>query len=159
MERVEGTLLIEEARLLFRNFAGEEGTYNAKGNRNFCVVLPEETAQEMESDGWTIKRLTPREDDENPAGTPYVQVKVGYKVRPPKVYMITSRGRTLLGEDTISMLDWVEVLKCDLIVAPYNWEVRGQAGVAAYLRTMYITIQEDELDRKYADVPDAETAS
>ena len=52
----------------------------------------------MLQDGWNIKRLKPRDGAEQ--GTAYIQVSVGFKGRPPRMVMITSRGRVELGEDT-----------------------------------------------------------
>lgn len=149
----DGTVIIEDARLVFRNFEGRETMYNSAGDKNFCVVLEESVARQMATDGWNVRRLKPRDDD--PEGEPYVQVSVGYKIRPPKIYMITSKGRTPIGEENVEILDWVDIKLVDLIIRPYSWNVGGRGGIKAYLQTMYITIEEDYLDLKYADVPNA----
>lgn len=159
MPEVTGTVTIENARLVFKNFAGKEGQYNREGDRNFGVILTPEVAEAMAADGWNVKTLKAREEDEQP--TPYIQVSVGYKVRPPRVTMIgnKTRRRTELGEDLVEMLDWVDMETVDLIIQPYNWRVPGRngrpddTGVKAYLKTMYATIVEDELDLKYAEAP------
>lgn len=153
MSQVDGTVMIEDARLLFRNFSGREGPMNREGDRNFCVILDEVTARQMEEDGWNVKYLKPREDGDVPEA--YTQVSVGYKARAPRVVMITSRGRTELDEESVEILDHVDIVTCDLIFRPYNWEVGGKTGVKAYLKSLFITIQEDELEKKYSDVPDA----
>lgn len=145
---------IEDARIVFRNFSGKEGQYNREGDRNFAVILDEVKANLMLQDGWNIKYLKPREDGDDP--TPYMQVSVSYKGRPPRVVMITSRGRTNLDESLVDMLDWVDIAHVDLIINPYVWgPINGKSGVKAYLHAIYVTIAEDELELKYADVPDS----
>lgn len=146
------TLVIENARIIFRNFAGREGMYNREGDRNFCVLLDPPVAEQMAQDGWNIKTLKPREDGDEPQ--PYVQVSVGYKIRPPRVVIITSRGRTDVSEFELEVLDWVDIRNVDLIIRPYEWSVNGKNGVKAYLKSLFITIEEDALELKYADVPE-----
>ena len=153
MARQENTVVIEDARIVFRNFAGKEGMYNREGDRNFAVLLDEATAQAMGEDGWNIKTLRAREEGD--PDQPYIQVSVGYKGRPPRVVMITSRGRNDLGEDEVELLDWVDIANVDLIIRPYTWEVNGKTGIKAYLKSIFVTIDEDELELKYADVEHA----
>jgi len=147
-------VVMEGRRILFRNFAGAEGRFNAKGNRNFNVVLEPEEAEAMLQDGWNVKYLQPREEEDQPLPRLEVTVKFDGK-RPPNVILITMRGKTKLDDETVAVLDWAEIENVDLIVRPYEWEVNGKTGVKAYLKSIYVTIREDELERKYMDVADA----
>lgn len=148
MPTSDGSLVIEGARVLFRNFAGAEGMYNRAGDRNFCVVLEPDLAAQMSRDGWNIKTLKSREPGEE--GTPYLEVAVGFKFRPPKMVLITTRNRTVLDEDTCEMLDMVEGT-WDIIIRPYQWNVNGKSGIKAYLKTVFVEMQEDYLELKYAN--------
>lgn len=142
------TCTIEDARIIFRNFSGKEGQYNRQGDRSFAVILTPDLAKALTRDGWNVRSLQAREEGDEE--TPYIQVSVNYKNRPPKVVMITSTARTHLSDDTIEVLDWADIQTVDLIIRGYDWDVNGKTGTKAYLQSMYITIEEDELERKYA---------
>lgn len=149
----DNTVLMEGVRIIFRNFEGKEGKYNKAGSRNFAVLLDDQIAEVMAGDDWNVKWLEPREDDEEETRQAYLPVEVAYdRGRPPRVVMITSRGRTNLGEDEVEMLDWADITNVDMIVRPYRWEVNGKTGTKAYLQSMYVTIEEDALERKYAEM-------
>ena len=154
MARDNDTVLMEGVRIIFRNFTGKEGQYNREGDRNFAVLLDDTIAESMSVDGWNVKWLKPREDStEEEVPQAYLPVSVKFdKGRPPRVVMITSRGRTILGENEVEVLDWADITNVDMIVRPYTWEVSGKSGVKAYLQSIYVTIEEDELERKYAEL-------
>lgn len=149
-------VILQDHRIVFRNFSGAEGRFNPKGRRNFNVILTDDEAVNMERDGWNVKYLQPREEDQLP--TPRLEISVHYSERatPPTVVLITSRGKTRLTEDMLPILDWCEIANVDMILRPYEWEVNGKTGVKAYLKSIYVTIVEDALELKYADVPELE---
>jgi hypothetical protein len=148
----DNTVLMEGVRIIFRNFAGKEGQYNREGDRNFAVLLDDKTAQAMAEDNWNVKWLQPRGEEEEETPQAYLPISVNFKGRPPRIVMITSRGRTHLDEDSIEMLDWANILNVDLIVRPYEWTVNQKSGVKAYLQSIYVTIEEDALELKYSDL-------
>lgn len=154
MSNNDGTVLIEDAKVVWRNFKGEQTTFNSLGDRNFCVLLDEETAQTLSKDGWNVKRTKDREvDGEVITGDYYIQISVGFKVQPPKLVMIGSvtKKKTILDEGLCGLLDDVDIVTTDLIFRPYHWTVRDQSGIKAYVKSLYMTIEEDYLDIKYSD--------
>lgn len=146
---------VDSRAIRFRNFAGKEGNYNAAGDRNFCLLLNPEDADELSAEGWNVRFLNPKDPGDEPV--PYIQIKVGFggKGRPPKVVMITKKGKTQLDEESISNLDWAEIEFADIAINPYHYHVSGRNGIKAYLKTMYVTIAEDEFEDQYYDIPDS----
>lgn len=146
----ENEVSLENVRIVFRNFAGEEKKFNAAGNRNFALVLDDNQATMLENTGWNVKRRPPKEEGDDEFR--FLSVTVSYKGRPPRLVMLSSRGRTTLDESTAELLDFAEIDNVDLIIRPYDWAVNGNTGRKAYLKTIYVTIHEDDLDLKYAEV-------
>jgi len=141
--------MIESARLIFRNFSGREGQYNREGDRNFSVVIDDnKVASQMEKDGWNVKYLEPREEGDT--RTAYVPVAVSYKSRPPRIVLLRGNSRTTVDEGLVEILDAVNITNVDLIARGYDWTVNGKSGLKAYLQSLFVTIEEDYLERKYS---------
>lgn len=147
-------IVVENARILFRNFKGEESKYNPKGNRNFCLLIDDPNLErDLIADGWNVKYLQPL--DPGDPEQPYIKVKVAFGNYPPKIHMISGGHRTLLDEESVGILDWAEIENIDLTISPYHWDVSGRQGVTGYLKTMWVVIREDEFEAKYAKYDDS----
>lgn len=150
MEKVTRNIVIEGAQLIFPNFSGKAGKYNKEGDRSFGVILPEYIdIPRLEQEGWNVRWLKPRDEYEEP--TPYMQVAVSFKGKPPKIVMIQGGRKVPLDEDSVRLLDFAELETVDLVIRPYNWTAQGREGVKGYLKTLYATIMEDEFAEKYRD--------
>lgn len=145
-------VLIEDTRILFRNFTGRPTPFKpAGGERSFCVIIPPELVPRLESEGWNLKRTKVREDGEEPEV--YLQVNVNYdKGRPPRVVMVTPHGKIDLGPGEVETVDVADIKTVDVLLNPYSWEVRGNTGVSAYLKSMFFTVNQDELEDKYSEM-------
>lgn len=152
MAKQDNTVLMEGVRIIFRNFSGKEGQYNREGDRNFAVLLDDTVANAMAEDNWNVKWLKPRSEEEGDVPQAYLPISVNFKGRPPRIVLITSRGRTNLDESQVETLDWVDIINVDLIVRPYEWTVNSKSGVKAYLQSIYVTIEEDPLELKYNEI-------
>ena len=150
---VKKTINVENARIGWKNFAGKPDKYNAAGGkRTFTVFFDEEFGRQLEEDGWNIGFLDPREEGD--PITAKLQVQVSFKNIPPRVVLISGDKQENLDEDSVSMLDWIEMENVDIIIQPYNWVMNEgskneKRGVSAYLKAIYVTAVVDEFAEKY----------
>lgn len=149
-----GYLIIDDAKIIHRNFAGAASKFNRAGDRNFSIIIPtEEMRDALREEGWNVKTKT---DERDPDATPFMflPVKVKYftddsgNTRGPKAYMDSGSNRVELDEESISCFDEVDIMRADLDIRPYDWDVNGRQGRTAYLQTIRIV---QNLDRFAAE--------
>lgn len=140
-------LQIDDARIIYRNFAGRGDKYNREGDRNFAVVIPDEDmANELTNLGWNVKIKPPREDGDIPFM--YLPVKVKFNDRGPNVYLKTGDRQNRLDEESVGLLDNIDIIGVDLDIRPYDWSVNGKEGRTAYLQSIRVV---QDIDRFAGD--------
>lgn len=148
-----GVVQIDEARIIYRNFAGAPSKFNREGDRNFAVVIEDQDiAEALAEKGWNVKIKPPREEGDEPFM--FLPVKVKFNDRGPRVYLQNSlggRNRVTLDEDTVGILDNVDITNVDLDIRPYDWDVQGKTGRTAYLQSICVTQEVDRFLNRYAE--------
>ena len=149
-----GYLEINDARIIWKNFAGRGDRFNREGDRNFHLVIPTQEDCDMlradtneYGDGWNVKIKPPREEGDTPFM--HMLVKVKFTGRGPNVYLVSGNKTVELNEDTISCLDEIDILSCDMDIRPYDDKLpNGNTFRTAYLSAMRVY---QRVDRFAAD--------
>ena len=148
-----GVVQIDDARIIYRNFAGAPSKFNREGDRNFAVVIEDQDiAEALTEKGWNVKIKPPREEGDEPFM--FLPVKVKFNERGPRVYLQNSlggRNRVTLDEDTVGILDNVDITNVDLDIRPYDWDVQGKTGRTAYLQSICVTQEVDRFLDRYTE--------
>lgn len=147
-------LMIEDAKLLFTNFAGSPTRYNSEGGkREFSVALPLNLVEDLERDGWNVKFRKNADGGLDPE-RPYLGVKVSYKFRAPAIWLIAGGRKQLMTEDTVGTLDNITIKTVDVVIHPSVYDVRGQQGISAYVKELYVVMDDESASfaSKYADL-------
>lgn len=135
-------LQIDDATIIFKNFAGVKTKFNNEGNRNFAVVIDDEQlVNDLIELGWNVKIKPPRDVDDDPFM--YLPVKVKFNDRGPNVYLKSGRNQVRLTEDEVDCLDDIDILSVDLDIRPFDWDVNGATGRTAYLQAIRVTQRVD----------------
>lgn len=146
----KGILQIDDARIIYRNFSGAPSKFNREGDRNFAVVIDDEDiCDALVNDGWNVKIKPPREEGDDPFM--FLPIKIKFNDRGPRVYLKTGKNVNKLDEETVSILDNVDILSVDLDVRPYDWEVNGKEGRTAYLQSMQVEQEIDRFAERFAE--------
>ena len=147
-------LMIEDAKILFTNFAGSPTRYNSEGGkREFSVALPLNLVEDLEKDGWNVKYRKNADGEFDPE-RPYLGVKVSYKFRAPAIWLIAGGRKQLMTEDTVGTLDNITIKTADVVIHPSVYDVRGQQGISAYVKELYVVMDDESnsFASKYADL-------
>ena len=149
-----GILQIDDARIVYRNFSGSPSKFNREGDRNFAVVIEtQEQADALIAEGWNVKIKAPRDEGEDPFI--YLPVKIKFNDRGPSVYLRSGKAMRKLSEETVDILDNVDILSVSMDLRPYDWEVTGKTGRTAYLQSINVTQEVDRFADIYAEVNDS----
>lgn len=152
----KGILQIDDARIIFRNFAGRPDKYNREGDRNFALLIPdEEIAEALQNDtneygvGWNVKIRPPREEGDTPFI--YLPVKVRFNDRGPAVYLKTGESINKLDEESVAILDDIDIRSVDLDIRPYDDIINERPFRAAYLQSIHVVQEIDRFAARYTD--------
>lgn len=156
-----GNVILENVTIKYPNFSGRATDHNTLGARNFCVILSQEAADYLSSINCNVKMSKRRDDDPDYVPDLFVKVNVNYRdkksgmplTRPPKIYFINSKGKFLLSEETIKLLDEKRIISADIELNPWKTTNRmtGAPTTSLYVKELVATLEESYLDRKYAD--------
>lgn len=139
----KGILQLDDVRIIYRNFSGEGSKFNREGDKNFSVLIDNmELANDLIEQGWNVKIREPREEGNEPFA--HLPVKVKFNDRGPRIYLITGNRRNKLDEESVAIIDNIDIACIDMDISPYDWEVNGKTGRTAYLHSMRVV---QEVDR------------
>ncbi|EET59468.1 hypothetical protein BRYFOR_08559 [Marvinbryantia formatexigens DSM 14469] len=148
-------LQIDDARIVFRNFKGIASKFNNEGERNFAVVIPDqEIADALLNDknqfgaSWNVRIKAPKDGGDMPFI--YLPVKVRFNERGPKIFLISGNHRTELKEDTVGILDDIDIRSIDMDIRPYDGEGAMGPFRSAYLQSMEVIQEVDRFTARYA---------
>lgn len=162
-----GILMIDKARIIYRNFAGRASKFNREGDRNFAVVIPEqEIADKLLNNvnefgaSWNVKIKEPREEGDSP----FMYLPVKFRIREydrdgkkllkpigPSVYLVSNGRQHELDLEDINILDDIDIESVDLDIRPYDDVISGKPFRAAYLQSIRVTQKLDRFADRYGE--------
>ncbi len=149
----DGTLLIEDAKIIWPNFSGKPTKFNpAGGKRDFNVIIDDpDVAQQMRDEGWNVKIKPPREEGDGVFC--YMQVAVEYptpeKNFPMRIVQFADKRAVDILEDAVSNLDYARIKTTKMAIRPYHWQTATGSGIKAYLKTLHIVLEEEDFAEDY----------
>ena len=142
-------LEIEDARIIYRNFEGVASKFNREGDRNFAVIVPNDEIKDILVEaGWNVKIKPPRDEDDTPFM--FIPVKVKFNNRGPAAYLRSGETVTRLNEETIGILDEIDIQSVSMDLRPYDWDVNGKTGRTAYLQAINVIQNIDRFGDMYS---------
>ena len=142
---------MDDVRIVYRNFEGRAQQYNNPGDRNFSVIIPtQEIADALMEHGYRVRIKPPREEGDMPFM--HLPVKVRFNDRGPTMYLESCGNRRELDEESIGILDNIDIAAMDIDISPYDWTNRsGESGRSAYLQGGYVVQDVNRFAKRFAE--------
>ena len=145
-----GILQIDDARIIYRNFEGRGDKYNRDGDRNFAVIIPDrDICDQLLDAGWNVRIKPSRHEDEPDQDFMYLPVKVKFTDRGPACYLVSGTQEVKLDEESVGVIDDLDILSVNMDIRPYDWEINGKSGRTAYLQSIEVIQKIDRFAAKY----------
>ena len=81
----------------------------------------------------------------------YLPVKIKFNDRGPACYLVSGSRSNRLDEDSVGVIDDVDILSVNLDIRPYDWDVNGKSGRTAYLQSIEVIQKVDRFAAKYVE--------
>jgi len=133
----------------FSHFDGREDTFNALGDHNFQVILPDDVADRLREEGWNVRTMDGYEEGDPPEHL--LKVKISYKYEPPKIYLIKGDRKLRADERDLADIRRDTCEQIDVIITPSRWVAGGNSGITAYTKELYAKVKESRFSAKYAE--------
>lgn len=158
-----GILQIDNARITYRNFSGIGNKFNREGDRNFSLIIEDgyvdneprsdqEICDILKADtnkygvGWNVK--VKKYDD----GGVFMHLPVKLRFTDStRVYLKTNDKLVELDEESVSMLDNIDISNVDLDIRPYDDTMVSGPFRAAYVQSICVTQNVDRFKARYED--------
>ena len=145
-----GILQIDDARIIYRNFEGRGDKYNREGDKNFAVIIPDrDICDQLLDAGWNVRIKPSRHEDEHDQDFMYLPVKVKFTDRGPACYLVSGAQEVKLDEESVGIIDDLDILSVNMDIRPYDWEINGKSGRTAYLQSIEVIQKIDRFAAKY----------
>lgn len=134
----------------FSHFDGREDTYNAEGDHNFTIILPEDVADKLRSEGWAVRTMDGYEE-----GDPQehlLKVKISYKYEGPKIYLIMNDRKMRADQRDLKDIRRDTCERLDIIITPSRWVNGPNSGITAYVKELYAKIKVSRFATMYSDL-------
>lgn len=149
--------------ILFCNLEGRKDQFNTKGERSFRLKFnDDEFAKSLVDDGWNIRIYTPKNEEYDPYY--YMTVKTKFRVdsenvyQDPEIHRVNAKNDILCSAQNMHDIDMAfanrKVQRVDLVINPYHWvhpKMGSGEGIAAYVREMWIEVEDSPFASRYAD--------
>lgn len=128
----KGNLVVRNAVIMqgrnrngaWSNFSGTPSKLNPTGGkRTFNLVLPEDIAQEFMDEGWRVKSIPPRDDQDDVLYFTEIVLNMDKKIE-PDIYLCSEYGgrkrKTRLHGDDVNVLDDIRFARADVNIYPHQ---------------------------------------